>query len=161
VREVTVSDQSPTPKPANSRASAVATLLIVVAAFGLFAAIGALRDSPGPGQPPATTTRPTTTAAPASVTPETTTETTPSADASARAACQHFRNIMQDVADGTLTDTELRDKFREVRRLASVSEEPGLAEAGTKLLASMTAGTTEELLLAAGDFDQECDEAGL
>jgi hypothetical protein len=36
-----------------------------------------------------------------------------------------------------------------------------LAEAGTKLLASMTIGTTEDLLKAAGQFDRECDQAGL
>jgi hypothetical protein len=36
-----------------------------------------------------------------------------------------------------------------------------LAEAGTKLLASMTIGTTEDSLEAAGQFDRECDQAGL
>ena len=45
--------------------------------------------------------------------------------------------------------------------MASGSEEPGLAQAGTRLLAGMTTGTTEDLLEAAGDFDRECDQAGL
>ncbi len=69
----------PDPKPANSRASAV-PILTVIAAFGLFAAIG---DN---GQPPATTTQLARTAGPASVTPE----TTPEAEAGARAACQRW-----------------------------------------------------------------------
>jgi hypothetical protein len=68
---------------------------------------------------------------------------------------------MSDVAAGILNDDELRVKFREVQRLASFSKEPGLAAAGTRLLASITTGTTEELLTAAGDFDKQCDQAGL
>lgn len=120
-------------------------------------AIALIRSNDEPPDSPSTTTRPQTTAAPATAEPQPANEP----DASAKAACEHFRNIMSDVAAGILTDAELREKFREVHRSASVSDEPGLAQAGTKLLASMTTGTTEDLLKAAGQFDRECDQAGL
>ena len=71
------------------------------------------------------------------------------------------RRLLYDLAAGILTDAELREKAREVRNMTSGSEEPGLAQAGTRLLAGMTTGTTEDLLKAAGDFDRECDQAGL
>jgi hypothetical protein len=152
-------NQPPGGRPSNRQSHPVTNFLAIIAGIGilaaLLAAIGGDDD-----QPPTTTARPPaasgsagTTSAPAD------TEREP--DASARAACQHFRNVMDDVAAGILTDAELREKAREVRNMASGSEEPGLAQAGTRLLAGMTTGTTEDLLKAAGDFDRECDQAGL
>jgi hypothetical protein len=34
------------------------------------------------------------------------------------AACTHFGNVMQDVADGVLSDDEIRTKIQEVERHA-------------------------------------------
>jgi hypothetical protein len=139
----------------NKAASGCLILILVLVIPGAVALIRGANDS---ADAPTTTARPRMGAAPASTEPE---PADNEPDASAQAACAHFRNIMSDVAAGVLTDAELREKFREVHRSASVSEEPGLAETGTKLLASMTTGTTEDLLEAAGRFDRECDQAGL
>jgi hypothetical protein len=147
----------------------VATALVAFVGILAFAALLSVftgddkpSTSTATGRPPMTVRSPTTVRLPTTVRstqPPEPTQHEP--DASARAACEHFRNVMGDVAAGILTDAELRGKFREVHRSASVSDEPGLAQAGTKLLAAMTTGTTEDLLEAAGRFDRECDQAGL
>jgi hypothetical protein len=143
------------PQEPNKAASGCVILILILVIPG---AIALIRGNDEPADSPSTTAQPPTAAAPATAAPEPADD---EPDASAKAACEHFRNIMSDVAAGILTDAELREKFRDVRRSASVSEEPGLAQAGTKLLASMTTGSTEDLLEAAGRFDRECDQAGL
>jgi hypothetical protein len=148
--------QEPSKPPEPNRAASGCLILILVLVIP--GAIFLIRGDDQSADSPTTTTRTRTAAAPATTASEPAND---EADASAKAACEHFRNIMSDVANGILTYAELREKFREVRRLESVSDEPGLAEAGTKLLASMTIGTTEDLLKAAGQFDRECDQAGL
>lgn len=82
-------------------------------------------------------------------------------DASARAACEHFRNVADDVADGILTPSELREKVKDIYDAAQVTKEPGMAPAGRRLLAAATSGGTDELLSGFRRFDMECDEAGL
>jgi hypothetical protein len=148
----------PDPAPPPDRRSTAATLVValvgILVVAGIIGALGGGDDEPA-GQPAPTTTRP------AAVETTSPPSTARKPDAGAQAACRHFRNVMRDVAAGILTDAELREKFREVQRSASVSEEPGLAAAGTRLLASITTGTTEELLTAAGEFDKQCDQAGL
>lgn len=145
-------------RPSNRQSHPVTNFLAIIAGIGILAALlAAIGDD---DQPPTTTARPQATTGSAGTT-SAPADTDREPDASARAACQHFRNVMDDVAAGILTDAELREKAREVRNMASGSEEPGLAQAGTRLLAGMTTGTTEDLLEAAGDFDRECDQAGL
>jgi hypothetical protein len=143
------------PQEPNRAASGCLILILILVIPG---AIALIRSNDEPADSPNTTTQPQTTAAPATAEPQ---PADNEPDASAKAACEHFRNIMSDVANGILTDAELREKFRGVHRSASISDEPGLAQAGTKLLASMTTGTTQDLLKAAGQFDRECDQAGL
>jgi hypothetical protein len=82
-------------------------------------------------------------------------------DASAKVSCEHFRNVMGDVGAGILNDAELREKVKEIERSASVSEQPGLPEAGRAMLREITTGTGEGFVVAAKMFDQSCDEAGL
>jgi hypothetical protein len=82
-------------------------------------------------------------------------------DASARVACEHFRNVAGDVAAGILTDEELRAKVKEVYSAASVTKEPGMADAARQLLSAATEGDPDRLLLNFQLFDAECDEAGL
>jgi hypothetical protein len=84
----------------------------------------------------------------------------PEVDASTRVSCEHFRNIMSDVAQGILSDAELRDKIKEVNESASVSERADIRAGGVAMLRAMTTGTTEDLLTAAGEFDTACDRAG-
>lgn len=89
------------------------------------------------------------------------TDSEPEVDASTRVSCEHFRNIMSDVAQGVLNDAELRDKLKEVNDSASVSERDDIRAGAVAMLRAITTGTTEEFLTAAGEFDSACDRAGL
>ena len=79
-------------------------------------------------------------------------------DASAQVACEHFRNVVGDVASGLLTPEETREKIREVYDSARVSSEPGMAESAEVMMASVTQrfGMDE----AFEDFTRECIESG-
>jgi hypothetical protein len=82
-------------------------------------------------------------------------------DVGARAACEHFRNVAGDMGAGILTPDEMRAKVKEVYESASVSKEPGMAEAGQHLLSAATEGDPDRLLVNFKLFDAKCDEAGL
>ena len=75
-------------------------------------------------------------------------------DGSAKLACGHFRNVMDDVADGVVTDSELRTRAQEVDSNASASTWPGLAEASRAFLASTTSGAG--VLESASDLADAC-----
>ena len=74
-------------------------------------------------------------------------------------ACNHFRNVLGDVQDGVLTDTELREKLKEVESNASIAS-PGVQTAARQLLAAATSGSSEEISAAGGKLLAACSVAG-
>lgn len=80
-------------------------------------------------------------------------------DAGAQLACTHFSNVAQDAADGVLTNEELRSKIKEVEDDASVSDEPGVADAARRMLAAVTAVDPEAYGDAVTDFVAACNAA--
>lgn len=83
-------------------------------------------------------------------------------DAGAQLACVHFTNVIRDASDGVLTDAELRDKLKEVADDASVSAEPGVADAARRLLAAATPPlNVDGYAVAMGDLLDACDSAGI
>jgi hypothetical protein len=80
--------------------------------------------------------------------------------AAAELACTHFRNIVGDISKGILTDAEARSKFQEVNDNASIADEPDIVAGGDELVASMTTGTSDDVLAAIGDMDSACSDAG-
>lgn len=83
------------------------------------------------------------------------------ASASAELACEHFRNIMGDVSDGVLTDSELREKLKEVDSDAYVADEADIVAASRDMLAAATTGGVSDLTVAVTDMDSACENAGL
>lgn len=81
---------------------------------------------------------------------------TRSGDASARAACRHFANIVGDVRAGILTDAELRDKLSEVHSSARASSNSRLASSAQAMLSAVTTGTPTDLAAAIASFDSAC-----
>lgn len=63
----------------------------------------------------------------------------PGADASAKVACGHFRNVANDAAKGILGTDQLLPKMREVYDSASVSDNIRVRTAAQQLLAAVTA----------------------
>jgi hypothetical protein len=120
-------------------------ILAAVAALIIISAIGATASG----------NKTTPSAASAAIT------TTPVADAPAQMGCDHFRNVMSDVAAGLLTDSELRTKIKEVYDSAYVSTNTGIAPAATAMLAAITAGDSNALTTAIKDFGTACTDLGL
>jgi len=75
-------------------------------------------------------------------------------------ACDHFRNIAGDIADGVLTDSEIRSKLREVESNASIAT-PAIQSAARRMLAAATQGDTPGLTSAAQDMGAACEEEGV
>jgi ribosomal protein S20 len=73
-------------------------------------------------------------------------------------ACVHFRNVYRDIADGVLSDAELRTKTQEVNKTASASEVPEIRTAARTLLSTVTTGTTDQAVAAMGNMLSECDK---
>lgn len=86
----------------------------------------------------------------------TATTTKAGADASADLACIHYSNVTQDVHDGILTDTELRQKWKEINDTASVSTTPGIAVNARAALAAISTGTAAEFAVAVQAFSDAC-----
>lgn len=83
-----------------------------------------------------------------------------SSDASAEAACRHFRNVVGD-AD-ILNNAELREKLKEIHDTASASEDAELQESARGMLASVTEGSpAERFKWHADDFVAACRRLGL
>jgi hypothetical protein len=80
-------------------------------------------------------------------------------DASARLACEHFRNVAGDVTAGILTGPELREKLQEVHETARVSENEGIASGAQAMLAGATSG--EGFADAINEFGESCGRLGL
>ena len=90
------------------------------------------------------------------------TETPPTTSAEhreSRLACEHFRNVAQDAADGVLTVPELREKLQEVEGNASIAT-PAVQEAARETLAAITSGSPEDMEAAVQALSQACSEAG-
>lgn len=85
------------------------------------------------------------------------TETSPSSKSGL--ACDHFRNIVSDVRAGVLTDAELRSKLKEVNSNASIAS-PSVQVAAQNMLAAVTQGRTDQLLVAVGAMDRACSAEG-
>lgn len=113
--------------------------------FGVLFVIGLIRAVVAPPDKPKPTPTPV-------VTP------TPKGDASAQAACQHFRNVKNDYAQQTLTKAEMRAKFKEVDSSAKVSDFAPVKAASTALLAASTAG--KDPINEIGQMMAACEEAG-
>lgn len=67
------------------------------------------------------------------------------ANVSATAACVHWHNIMGDVQAGILSDSEIREKVKEVRDDAITV---GVKNAATDLLAAVTSGNRSQVKTA-------------
>lgn len=74
-------------------------------------------------------------------------------------ACDHFRNVARDIADGVLTDAEAREKLKEVHENAIIAT-PAVRSAARGMLAAMTAGDYEALAEEVANMDQACTDAG-
>jgi hypothetical protein len=82
-------------------------------------------------------------------------------DASARLACEHFRNIADDAAAGILADTEVRKKLQEVHDDARLSSTPEIASGAEAMLAAVTTGTGDNLTAAVRRFGASCSAIGM
>lgn len=83
-------------------------------------------------------------------------------DASATAACTHFKNVAADAGSGILNDAEFRGKLKEIYDSASVSEDAQLRDAARGMLASVTEGSpAERFKWHADDFVAACKRLGV
>lgn len=85
-------------------------------------------------------------------------------DAGAEAACRQFGNVAHDADAGILTDTELRQKLKEVYDNASVSNDGELRHAAERMLADVTPGSAAPAALFEQDaqaFVDACQRLGL
>lgn len=80
----------------------------------------------------------------------------PAEDAGAILACDHFRNIMHDVASGILTDAELRDKMKQVNTDAQVATTDRIAPQALAMLGDVTQGDNTAFLADAVAFSDAC-----
>lgn len=76
-----------------------------------------------------------------------------------RLACEHFRNVARDAADGIYTNEELRQKLREVDGNAIIGTREVQA-AARAMLAAATQGDLSALGDAVSEMDQACRDAG-
>lgn len=74
-------------------------------------------------------------------------------------ACDHFRNMAADVSDGVLTDSEIREKLKEVDENASIAT-PEVQEAARGMLSAITAGDYKALGRETRRMDAACQDAG-
>lgn len=70
-------------------------------------------------------------------------------------ACGHFHNVAVDASDGVLTDTELRQKLKEVADAARGTDVEDEARA---LLAEATSGGEASFTTAVRSMTSACDE---
>lgn len=110
--------------------------------------------------------RPTTTPAPTTEPPSTVAPVTspPAPDPTpiAQSVCRHFRNIVDDFADGLLFQEELRDKFDEVYdKSLSADEYELLAPPAKALVAASVIGGEGVIVDAIDVMDAACESLGL
>lgn len=76
-----------------------------------------------------------------------------------RLACDHFRNIAADVNAGVLTESELREKLKEVESDSLIAT-PAVRSASIRMLSTITQGETDAFGQAVRDMDAACESAG-
>lgn len=81
-------------------------------------------------------------------------------DASSRLACSHFFNVAGDASAGLLTETELREKLKEVNDNAKVSDVAGVRNAARAMLAAATSGNADAFTDAVTSMGNACRSAG-
>jgi hypothetical protein len=86
--------------------------------------------------------------------------TTTELDGSTVLACEHFRNVMGDVAAGLLSDAELREKTKQFYGTGQRSGSPQVRTASRQMLAAITAGDTDAYLAAAKRMGAACEKVG-
>lgn len=74
-------------------------------------------------------------------------------------ACNHFRNVMDDVNDGVLTSSELRGKLQEIEDNAIIAT-PEIQAASLEMLRAATQDEGPAFLTAASNMHQACEAAG-
>jgi len=74
-------------------------------------------------------------------------------------ACDHFRNVHRDIADGIYTDEELREKLKEVDDNAIIAT-PKVRRAARQLLSAVTVGTIKDVARGLDRMSDACSEAG-
>ena len=81
-------------------------------------------------------------------------------DTAAGLACGHLRNIAGDAGAGILSDTEFRDKIKEVYDTASVSDDADIRMYSRELLAAVTQQDIDRFSTAAAGFASACSRLG-
>jgi hypothetical protein len=74
-------------------------------------------------------------------------------------ACDHFRNVASDAAEGLYTEAELREKLKEVEGNAIIAT-PAVQRAATDMLSAITQGQSQRFERAIGDMSAACSAAG-
>jgi len=81
-------------------------------------------------------------------------------DAGAQMSCQHFRNVMSDISNGLLTDTEAHAKFQQIYSDARVSTNTGIASNAQVMLSADVSGNSNALNAAMVNFSNSCAAVG-
>ncbi|CAB5238961.1 unannotated protein [freshwater metagenome] len=71
-------------------------------------------------------------------------------------ACSAFQKTLKELDAGILTDTELREKIKDVYSDAQLSDEPVLTQSVTTLLAAVTMSDVDGFNLAVEDVSSVC-----
>lgn len=111
------------------------------------------------GSPTTTTAAPAATEAPAAK-PVASKPAKPVADGAAHLSCEHFRNVMGDIGNGLLTDSEIRDKTKQFYDTGSVSDIATIRIATRGMLAAITSGDTDAYISSAKVMDKACSAVG-
>jgi hypothetical protein len=82
-----------------------------------------------------------------------------SARDSSSLACDHFRNIVDDVASGVLTNTEIRTKLKEVDDNASIAT-PQVQAAARAMLIGITQNDDESFAAGVRAMNSACSATG-
>jgi hypothetical protein len=86
--------------------------------------------------------------------------TKPQADAQAQLACDHFRNVADDIAAGVLTEEQITTKLQEVYGTGRRSESPGIAQASQSVVAAWNRRDFDALLTTSKKLLGACEKLG-
>lgn len=81
-------------------------------------------------------------------------------DILAESACEKFRIVADDVRAGVLTDSELRERLKDIYDEGRFADNKEIADASERMLAAVTTGTEAEGATAVEDMDAACTAAG-
>lgn len=119
--------------------------------------IGAITNS---GEQSATTTTTRATVQHQSQTTSRPEPTKPQADASAQLACDHFRNVADDISSGVLTPEQVTTKLQEVYGTASRSDLSSIGRASQDLLAAWNRADVDGIAAATRRLSAACASVG-